>query len=282
MATEILIVQVVTDLTEYKKALAKLAPIASKEAAKAGKAFKAGIVKGNNAALADSKKKAKKAALSWRTELKKASSSIGVSLSGGFALGAAAAVASLGKIVQGIADMRNQLGDLSGQTGIAADTLNTLDFALKTSGEDLSTVTSGLKALPKVLNDFSKGTGKGADAMEALGFNVEDADALLADMDGTTKEIITRLQGVDNEGKRSALALDLLGKQGSTLIQVLGDKTIDEWNESVEVFSADVGPGAIKTAQEWQVAMATFTTTLTGSAKSRVSRRTRSIHLTSR
>lgn len=154
-----------------------------------------------------------------------------------------------------IFDLRNELGDLSGQTALSTETLAALRVAAGSTNETLSSFAGGLRRFSKQMNDASTGTGEALDAFEALGIEVANVDGTLRDADAVFQETIRALQQTENETLRAALAADIFGRSGVKLTQALGDIPLEAFNERARVFGTDVGPEAIKAAQEWQSAM---------------------------
>jgi hypothetical protein len=161
-------------------------------------------------------------------------------------------------LIQETVNLRNELGDLAGQTALSAETLSGLRVAASASDESLGSLAGGLRKFAKNMADTRDGTGEAKDAFAALGVEVANADGSLRNADDVFRETIALLQQETNDTEKAALATDLFGRSGQKLAQVLGDVPLDEFNERARVFGIDTGPEAIKSAQEWQSAMADF------------------------
>lgn len=231
----------------YRASLAQLPGVTEREAAKSALKLQVEMAK---AAKAQVKAQQQAAAASAKLYKDAMSAAMGyVSLQ---------AIKSAARAVVGIrqelADLTNQMGDLSGMTGVSVQTLNAFRVAAEISGGSLSELEAGLKGLPKRIDDFRRGTGEALPALEALGFASSDGAAMLADMDGSVRTIVSRLQGVEDPGKRAALATQLFGEAGVRLSQVLGDRTLDEWMATAAL-GPDVSAGNVRAAQEWQASV---------------------------
>lgn len=157
--------------------------------------------------------------------------------------GMASAAANLGKaslvaagavlaLTQQTADAINDLGDMSARTGVAVRTLKGLELAARGSGAQLSDMEGILRKVT------------------ATGLEFDDVAA--------------SIQSIEDPTERTTKAMELLGEEGGRLVQVLGDKSIDEFSDFAEKFGRDTGPEAAAAAAEWQRATAELTTVLEG------------------
>lgn len=159
------------------------------------------------------------------------------------AVGAAAtgAVVGLGMMAQSVADARNNLTDLSTRSGVARETIAGLKVAADGSGVSFSKIESILGRLPKTMSDVQAGSKKQSDAFRALGVSVTNADGTLRDADAVFRESIQAIGGLSSETDKAAAATQLFGRQGTYLLQALGDPA------ALETFVSLAGKSAIAT-----------------------------------
>ena len=159
------------------------------------------------------------------------------------AVGAAAtgAVVGLGMMAQSVADARNNLTDLSTRSGVARETIAGLKVAADGSGVSFSKIESILGRLPKTMSDVQAGSKKQSEAFRALGVNVTNADGTLRDADSVFRDSIKAIGGLSSETDKAAAATQLFGRQGSYLLQALGDPA------ALETFVSLAGQSAIAT-----------------------------------
>jgi len=159
------------------------------------------------------------------------------------AVGAAAtgAVVGLGMMAQSVADARNNLTDLSTRSGVARETIAGLKVAADGSGVSFSKIEGILGRLPKTMSDVQAGSRKQADAFRALGVNVTNADGTLRDADAVFRDSIKAIGGLSTETDKAAAATQLFGRQGTYLLQALGDPA------ALETFVSLAGKSAIAT-----------------------------------
>ena len=128
------------------------------------------------------------------------------------AAGAAMAYA-IGSSIQSV----GELNDAANALGMSAQNLKYLQQSAQLAGIGADELNSSLRRLQANLGDaLIKGTGPAVDAMRRLGVSLEDVVDLPADQQ--MKRIGEALQQIPNPAERSALAMDLMGKQGPKLI----------------------------------------------------------------
>lgn len=236
---------VIAETKKYQAEMAKIPGVTEKQAARAALKFEKEMSKAQAKAAAQAAKAAKKSGSAWASAMSTAAGVLSADMIKAFA----GAVVGIG---QEIADLRNELGDLSAATGVSSGALAGLRLAAEASGNSLSSMTGAIKGFPKRLADAAVGVGSAAKALEELNFSAEDANRGLQDSDAAFRDVIERLQGVEDTGERAALAAQIFGKAGVDLMQVLGDKRLEEFTFVAQRFGTDVGPAAIKSAQDWE------------------------------
>lgn len=168
-------------------------------------------------------------------EIGASASGAGISVANGMGTAATAMLAAGAAALtfsQQVADLTNDLLDMSVRTGIAVDTLNGLALASRGSGQDL-------KDLEGVLRKVT-----------AEGLNIED--------------VVAQLQAIEDPTERAAKAMELLGEEGGRLSQAIGDTPLDAYVGFAREFGADVGPRAAKATGDWQREIAVFSTVIEG------------------
>lgn len=157
---------------------------------------------------------------------------------------------------QEVADLRNDISDASTRSGIAADTLQGLRLAAEGSGLSFSSLTSGLDQFGRRLSDAARGGNATAEAFEKLDVEVTDGEGGLRSADAVLGELLAKLNQMPNDGERSALAVETLGRSGGKLLQALSGSELQTFVDLSEEFGVGVGPKAAKSAAEWQRATA--------------------------
>lgn len=169
------------------------------------------------------------------------------------AVGAAVGVA---KLQQNTADLRNDLLDAGTRSGFAADKLAGLKLAAEGSGQQFSALLPGLDQFGAKMASAATGTGKQAAAFAALGVAVTGADGDLRDGNEVLEETLAALNAMPPSAKRSAIAVDALGRSGGKLLQALSGTELSGFVEMANEFGVKVGPKAAEAAGQWQRDMA--------------------------
>lgn len=164
-----------------------------------------------------------------------------------------AAAAAVAAMTQKTADLRNQLTQMSGQTGLSVETLSGLRYAASTASRDFKEFESALAQLPKRILDVSRGTGEALVAFQRMGVEVAGVDGHLRTTDDIFAEVIGKLQTWPNATERAAMATLVFGDAGTKLAASLGDVPLEQFINRARTIGTDVGPEAVANAKEWQV-----------------------------
>lgn len=128
-------------------------------------------------------------------------------------------------------DAGNEMFNLSQKTGVSVEALARFKKAASTSGTDLETVSKALVKLSRGMVDASQGgSGPAAKALKSLGISATDATGKLRTADDVMLDIATKLKGIEDPARKTALAVDLFGKSGAELVPMLnlGGEAIDK------------------------------------------------------
>lgn len=122
-----------------------------------------------------------------------------------------------GALIRGVKDAIGsvaELGDTADRVGASAERLQVLRQALLLNGGAAEDADSALEKFNVRVGQLAQtGSGPAADAMKALGLSVRDASGAIRSNDSIFDDAIMRLSGVQNGAQRSALAVDLFGKE---------------------------------------------------------------------
>lgn len=121
-----------------------------------------------------------------------------------------------------LADSGDRIAKSAKNLGITAEAFQELDFAAKLSGQDSQAVQVAIQRMQKGLNDARRnGTGPFADSLDQLGVEISEFEGLAPD------QVFQRLAGhiseLEDDTTRAALAQDLFGRGGKTLIPLLNE-----------------------------------------------------------
>jgi hypothetical protein len=146
--------------------------------------------------------------------LDRVSGAAGKAFAGITAAGAGVAVA-----FKLITDQVGELADLGKVLDLSAQSLLNLQRSAQLAGVDAGELNQALFRLRGNLGDaLVKGTGPAKEALDRLSLSARELSTIPADQQ--IAKITEALRQVQNPAERSALAIDLLGKQGPRLLEV--------------------------------------------------------------
>ena len=177
--------------------------------------------------------------------------------------GASVALAgAVGVAVKEVADLVNELNDLSVRSGLATDTISGLRFALVASGQDAEGLNEILGA---VSGQFAQLSTEGS-AVEKkfmdFGISVRNTNGDLRSNNEILLDVIDNITGLQDPSERSRRAVALIGEAGSKLNQALAAGDFQSFVEITKEFGVRAAPEASKQAAILQKnisALGTFT-----------------------
>jgi hypothetical protein len=137
---------------------------------------------------------------------------------------AAAATAALGAIAVGVRSTLNTVDDMSkmaAKIGIPIEELSKLKYAADMSGVSLEGLQTSVSRLSRNMADAAKGTGAGAEAFKQVGISATKADGSLKSSSQVMAEIADKFAVMPDGAKKTALAMQLMGKSGADMIPLL-------------------------------------------------------------
>ncbi len=147
-----------------------------------------------------------------------AESSVGqfASIAGAIAL-AKEAFQKLGEIIDEATNWADDILTLSAQTGVAAETLQEMQYAARFVDVEVETLTKTMARNIKSMKAVQDGTKLSVEAYEKLGVEVLNADGSLRDSQTVYWEAIDALGRMGNETERDAIAMQLFGRSAQEL-----------------------------------------------------------------
>ena len=159
-----------------------------------------------------------------------------------------AAAAGMGYAILKTLDAAGALIDASKALGISAQNLQVLQHAAALTGVSAEELNGSLMRLQNNLGSgFAQGTGAAVDAMKRLGIPMETIMGMRADKQFET--IAAELNKIPNPAERSALAIDLLGKQGPRLLEIAANaEAVRKEMEAMGLALSDIDVAALDMA----------------------------------
>jgi len=115
----------------------------------------------------------------------------------------------------------DRLDEMSQRLGISTETLSGWGYAAKMSGTDLESLAGAIPKLSKTLAAAADEGSKAGQLFKALGIDVKDAEGNLRDVEDVLPEIADRFNALKNDTTEAALAQELFGRSGATMLEFL-------------------------------------------------------------
>ena len=159
----------------------------------------------------------------------------------GLSMAAAGVVTSLGAIAYKAGTNADDINTMSKVYGIGTRDLQKYKAAADLVDVSVETIAKSHTKLTKSMASAQSGTGKNAEAFKELGVDVVDANGKLRNSDDVWKDTIKALGNVQNETKRDALAMQLMGKSAAELNPLIedGGETYEKVAETMKEYNLD-------------------------------------------
>jgi hypothetical protein len=154
------------------------------------------------------------------------------------------------------------IDDISERTGASAKAISGLSYAAEMTGANIADIEKGGRKLGEVLHDASTGSKVAAESLAAVGLSAKDLAGL--SFEQQLMAVAEGLKGIDDDGKKAAIAMDLLGKSGANLVPLMneGAEGIQDLMSEAEslglTLSDDQADAAAALDDSWQQLKATF------------------------
>lgn len=176
---------------------------------------------------------------------------------GGMVAGAASAAAaalSVGAAVEQLRasiDRMDEFSKLSQKIGVATDTLQELAHVATLSDVSLEGLATGFKKLSANMADAAGGSETAKAKFAAIGVSVTDSNGKLRDSNEVMADVADRFADMKDGAGKTALAIELFGKQGAELIPMLngGGASFKQAAEEARKFGLVVSGEALKAAE---------------------------------
>jgi len=117
------------------------------------------------------------------------------------------------------ASVGSALNDMSKRTGVSAESLSVLQFAAEQTGTDMAGVEGAVKKMQKAIFAAGSGSEEAAKALAMVGLTAQDLAGLSADEQ--MGKIADGLMAIQDPGQRAAVAMQIFGKSGTSILPML-------------------------------------------------------------
>ena len=191
------------------------------------------------------------------------------------ALGAAVAIAGMAtaafKTTTRVIDLVNNLNDLSVRSGLATDTIQALEQAMKASGQPAEGLNEILNAMAGQFAQLSKQGSEVEKKFASFGIAVKNSNGDLRSNNDILLDVIDQLQGIEDNSVRSRRAVFLLGESGAKLNQALASGEFNDFLEFTREFGVNTGKEASQAAAQFQSSLSALSVVFNGTLQQLVS-----------
>jgi hypothetical protein len=183
-----------------------------------------------------------------------------------FAVTGAAITGSIALMVRSASQYADQMNEVHKRTGVAVETLGRLKYVADQTESSFEAVAMGLKFLNKNLYDASRGNQNLVATFSRLGIQVRDASGKIRNADEVLLEASDRFKEMENDAEKTAVAMQLFGKSGETILPILnlGSQEIERLSKEAERLGMVLTEDNIKQFDEFSDALKETKSALTG------------------
>jgi hypothetical protein len=187
---------------------------------------------------------------------------IGVTLT---AMGAVV-TAAYGVMIKSATDYSDEIYTVSQRTGIAVETLSQLKYVAEQTESSFEAMATSFRFLSRNIYDAELGTGKAGQAFKALGIEIRDSNGHLIKAEDAFLRIADKFKNIDDNATKTALAMDLFGRGGQSIIPVLnlGSEGIQRLSDEAKKLGVVLTTDNAKAIDQFTDSMKTLKTAMLG------------------
>lgn len=171
----------------------------------------------------------------------------------GGALTAALGTRQLVRGLQTVVDELDKVGEMAQKTGLKVSELSTTNFVAALSKSSPEQYQASVTKLNRSIYEAANGVLTYKRAFDDAGISVRDSEGRLKSTNEVMLEMADLFKDLPNGPKKTALAMELMGRSGAEMIPMLnqGAQAIRELQEEARVFGLEVTPEMAQAAGDW-------------------------------
>lgn len=118
-------------------------------------------------------------------------------------------------------DQADKIHDMAINVGVAAEALSGLGLAAQQSGSSTEAVADAFKFLGRNVAEAMQGSKEQAQLFQQMGVSITEAGGSARGLEAIMLDVADALAGTDDAGRRTQIAMGLLGRSGSDLLATL-------------------------------------------------------------
>ncbi|GIW55566.1 MAG: hypothetical protein KatS3mg082_1970 [Nitrospiraceae bacterium] len=156
------------------------------------------------------------------------------------------------------ADMGSDMKDMSDRTGVAVEALSELRYAAEQSGSGAEDLEKGLRTMSRNIIEAARGSAQAQRNLGRLGLTIADLTGLSPDQQ--FELIADRLSRIQNPANRAAIAMEIFGRTGASLLPLLstGANGIQELRREANRLSLTMSTEDAEAAEAFGDALSTL------------------------
>lgn len=184
------------------------------------------------------------------------------------AVGAVAAAAA--GTLFGIAKTTANTGDVAAKTarsiGLTAERLQELSFAAEIGGVNQTSFAGALQKLSRSASEAADGVATYKDTYDELGINVKKSNGEIKNSDELLNEVSDAFSKLPDGTRKTALAMDLMGRSGAKMITVLngGSDGLKKLSEEAQASGFVISEADSVLSEEFNDSLTRLTNVITG------------------
>ena len=183
-----------------------------------------------------------------------------------FRIGAAGAAAAgtIWALTHSFANAGDDVKMMAERLGLTTDSFQELSFAAKIANVDQETFNSTMTKLSRGIAEAAIGQGEAIQGFNALGISVRDSTGHVRSMESLLPEIAQRMNKIQNQSVRNAVAMKLFGREGAKLNGIFqeGSEGLEKLRKEAHRVGAVMTPEQIKAASDFDDAFKSISATL--------------------
>ena len=125
------------------------------------------------------------------------------------------------KLTSGFKDYGVELDKIVKSTGLSADLASQMAYAAEQEHASLTDLQTGWRRMSKAMNDADEGLAEAVRTFDALGVSIYASSGQLKSLDVMTLEIADAFKIMTDDTKKAAIAQEIFGRSGMSLIPFL-------------------------------------------------------------
>lgn len=138
------------------------------------------------------------------------------------AIGTATATAIYG-LAQSTANTGDEAAKLGRAVGLTAEEVQEYNHASSLAGLSSREMEVGLRQISRAARDAGRGVGSAKQTLDELGISLSNADGTLKSTDQMVEAVADRFQKMPDGPEKTAAAMDLFGRSGAKMINLLNE-----------------------------------------------------------